>query len=152
MDKSITKSGDAVTDSMTLHYLIREPKIKLDKNKAVILLHGVGSNENDLISLADKLPRNMYVIAPRGQFTLGTGRYAWFNVDFSTGKPVYDKTQELSSRELITKFINQVKELYKIEEVYLGGFSQGGIMSYSIGLTHVKFGHRNPLFSVQNDP
>ncbi|MBS1731811.1 MAG: alpha/beta fold hydrolase [Bacteroidetes bacterium] len=138
IDKTITETEDTVSDSMALYYLIREPKIKSDRKKAIILLHGVGSNENDLFSLADKLPRDMYVIAPRGQFALGTGRYAWFNVDFSTGKPVYDKIQELSSRQQITKFIGQVKDKYKAEEVYLGGFSQGGIMSYSIGLTHPK--------------
>lgn len=119
-------------------YRFYYPKINLDRKRAIILLHGFGSNENDLFSLADKLPRDMYVIAPRGQYTLGTNRYAWFNVDFSTGKPVYDKTQEISSRNLIIKFIEQVKENYKVEEFYLGGFSQGGIMSYSIGLTHPK--------------
>ena len=41
------------------------------------------------------------------------------------------------SRKLILKFIDQLKEIYNIDEtqVYLCGFSQGAIMSYSLGLT-----------------
>jgi phospholipase/carboxylesterase len=128
--------NSATSDSMVLQYLVREPKIKSTKKKAIILLHGVGSNESDLFSLADQLPQDFYVIAARGQFTLSEGSYAWYNVDFSTGKPVFDKAQEVSSREAIRKFITEVKQQYKVDEIYLGGFSQGAIMSYSVGLTN----------------
>ena len=132
----IEETNSATSDSMVLQYLVREPKIKSTKKRALILLHGVGSNEADLFSLADQLPGDFYVIAPRGQFILGAGSYAWYNVDFSTGKPVFDKTQEMSSREVIRKFIAQVKQKYQVDEVYLGGFSQGAIMSFSVGLTN----------------
>lgn len=123
-----------IADNLALHYLIKEPQKKAAKNKAIILLHGVGSNEQDLFSLADHLPDDYFIISPRGQFTLGPGRYAWYNVDFSTGKPVFNAQQELSSRKVISEFINQVKVKYNLEEVYVGGFSQGAIMSYTIGL------------------
>ena len=33
-------------------------------------------------------------------------------------------------------FINQLKQQYNLDEVYLGGFSQGAIMSFTLGLTH----------------
>lgn len=118
-----------------LAYLVREPQIKISTRKAVILLHGVGSNENDLFSLANQLPDDLYVIAARGPFTLGPGRYAWYNVDFSSGRPVYDAGQEVISRERIREFIAQMKQTYQLDTVYLGGFSQGAIMSYSVGLT-----------------
>jgi len=121
---------------IALQYLIREPKTKNGNRKALILLHGVGSNEEDLISLSDHLPDDLYVISPRGPLTLGAGRYAWYNVDFSTGKPAFNQQEEQSSRKLIIDFIRQVKQLYNLREIYIGGFSQGGIMSYSIGLTH----------------
>jgi len=123
-------------DNLALHYLIEEPEKKGTKNKAIILLHGVGSNEQDLFSLAEHLPDDYFIISPRGQFTLGPGRYAWYNVDFSTGKPLFNAQQELSSRKVIFDFIKQVKLKYNLDEVYVGGFSQGAIMSYSIGLLH----------------
>ncbi|MDN3658160.1 hypothetical protein QWZ08_21085 [Ferruginibacter paludis] len=125
-------------ESLVLQYLAREPKVQSAKKKAIILLHGVGSNEADLFSLADQLPDDFLIICPRGQYTLGAGRYAWYNVDFSTGKPIFDTAQEASSRELIKQFVTQVKQQYKVDEVFLGGFSQGAIMSYSVGLTNPK--------------
>jgi len=123
------------TEKLALHYLVRQPTVKTSTKKAIILLHGVGSNEEDLFSLADQLPGDYYIVAARGQYTLGGGRYAWYNVDFSTGKPVINAGQELSSRELLKQFIEQLKQKYSLEEVYIGGFSQGAIMSYSVALT-----------------
>lgn len=134
-NKNINDSQIGQTaDGFGLNFLVRNASSP--KKKALILLHGVGSNENDLFSLADKLPEDFYIISPRGQFTLGAGRYAWYQVDFSTGKPVFDAEQEMSSRKIILQFVTEIKEAYQLEQVYLGGFSQGAIMSYTIGLTH----------------
>lgn len=121
-------------DNALLQYLIREPKAVAQKRKAIILLHGVGSNEQDLFGLADHLPDDFFIISARGQFESGSGRFAWYNVDFTSRKPVINPEQELSSRTVIRKFISKMKKNYRLEEIYLGGFSQGGIMSYSVGL------------------
>lgn len=119
----------------SMEYLIHEPGVKTEKRKALILLHGVGSNEKDLFGLVNYLPKDYYIICPQGHFPMGGGRYAWYNVDFSTGKPVYSVQQEKESRELIRQFVAEMKVKYQLDEVYLGGFSQGGIMSYTIGLS-----------------
>ena len=50
---------------MTLHHLVRAPKIILDKNPLLLLLHGYGSNEEDLFSFASELPEEYYVISAR---------------------------------------------------------------------------------------
>ena len=120
-----------------LKYLVREPKIKSAHPPVLILLHGVGSNEEDLFSFADQLPEKYLVISARGPISLGGNSFAWYQVDFSTGKPVFNFQQEENSRETLIKFISQIKEKYLVDsnEVYLCGFSQGAIMSYSIGLT-----------------
>jgi len=125
-------------DDLGLNYLVKPAATAAGKKKTLILLHGVGSNEQDLFSLAQLMPDNYLVISPRGPVTLGEGRYAWYQVDFSSGAPVINAQQEEKSRALILDFVRQVKQQYAVEEVYLGGFSQGAIMSYSIGLTHPK--------------
>ncbi len=68
---------------------------------------------------------------------MGIDRYAYYHVDFSTGKPIISKAQAKQSSKILIEFIAQVKEMYKVDEIYLGSFSQGAIMSYSIGLTNV---------------
>ncbi|RYF09105.1 MAG: esterase, partial [Oxalobacteraceae bacterium] len=117
-----------------LMYRLREPRVATAIRKAIILLHGVGSNENDLFALADQLPDDLYVVAARRPFTLGPGRYAWYNVDFSSGRPVYDAGQEATSRARIAQFSAEMKQIHHLDTVYVGGFSQGAIMSYGIGL------------------
>ncbi len=128
------KAGDTTS---VLHYLVREPKIKSAHPPLIILLHGVGSNEEDLFSFADHLPEKYLVISARAPITLGGNSYAWYHLDFSTGKPVYNFAEEEKSRATLIKFISQVKDKYSAgpNEIYLCGFSQGAIMSYSIALT-----------------
>lgn len=120
---------------LLLKYLVRMPEKLSVKQRAIILLHGVGSNEKDLFAKADHFPDDLLIISARAPYDMGTGRYAWFQVDFSTGKPVINEQQEEQSRNKIKLFIEEVKQKYAIDELYLGGFSQGAIMSCSIGLT-----------------
>lgn len=122
-------------EDFDLFFLARHAKIPSLKTKAIILLHGVGSNEQDLFDLAELMPEEFLVIAPRGPLTLQNGRFAWYEVDFSTGKPAFNFEQEKQSRALIINFISKLKNVFHIDEIYLGGFSQGAIMSYTIGLT-----------------
>ncbi|TNE80285.1 MAG: esterase [Bacteroidetes bacterium] len=122
----------------SLEYLYREPKVTVEQPPLLILLHGVGSNEKDLFSLAPHLPDSFLIVSARGPITLGANSYAWYQVDFSTGKPVYDPAQEKASRAKILSFIDELKPHHKFDSsrVYFAGFSQGAIMSYSLGLTH----------------
>jgi phospholipase/carboxylesterase len=131
-----TMTPEPKESNSSLEYLIREPKKASAKHKAIILLHGVGSNEQDLFGLASRLPDDFYVISARGPITLVAGSYAWYEVDFSSGKPLFNPAQEEKSRKLIIDFIKQMKVKYGIDEMYVGGFSQGAIMSFSIGLPH----------------
>lgn len=132
LQKEAEKTGNM------LHYLHRDPKIKSDKPPLMILLHGVGSNEEDLFSFADQLPARFLVVSARGPYTLGQDSYGWYHIDYSTGKSVYNKEEAEKSRNTILEFIDQLSAKHNFDksQVYLCGFSQGAIMSYSVGLTH----------------
>lgn len=133
----ITFQSNTNSQTPILKYLVREPKISSPKPPMLILLHGVGSNETDLFALADNLPDKYLVISARAPISLGGNSFAWYQVDFSTGKPVFNFEQEENSRNSIIKFVEQLKEKYSVnsDEIYLCGFSQGAIMSYSVALT-----------------
>lgn len=120
-----------------LHYLVRNSKIKSEKPPLLILLHGVGGNEQNMFSFSDALPDQYLVVAARGPLTLGPDSYAWFQVDFSSGRPVINEHQAEQARKAILEFIADLKTELQFDDkkVYLAGFSQGGIMSYSVALT-----------------
>lgn len=120
-----------------LHYLVRQPKVKTAHPPLLLLLHGVGGNEQNLFSFADALPDNYLVVSARGPLTLGANSYAWFQVDFSSGRPQINEIQAEAARVTLLDFIETLKKDLDFDEkqVYLMGFSQGGIMSYSVALT-----------------
>lgn len=132
-----TMTLNAQTSAVPLQYLVRPPGIASDKAPLIILLHGVGSNEKDLFSFADRLPAKYLVVSARGPVVLGPTSFAWYAVDFSTGTPVINAAQAEESRKAILAFIGQLKKEQSFDEqqVYLVGFSQGAIMSYSVALT-----------------
>lgn len=120
-----------------LHYLVRQPTVSSAKPPVLILLHGVGSNEKDLFSFADRIPGEYLVISARASHTRAPGSYAWYEVDFATGKPVFDLAQAEQSCNTLIRFIEQLGDKHPFDpaRVHLCGFSQGAIMAYSVALT-----------------
>lgn len=124
---------------MSLHYVIREPKTKKDKNPLLLLLHGYGSNEEDLFSFASELPEAYYVVSVRAPYDLMYGSYAWYAIDFDANENKFsDLTQARLSRDLIAGFIDELLAKYAIDpqSVTLVGFSQGSILSYAVALSY----------------
>lgn len=124
---------------MNLYYLIQEPKIKHDKNPLLILLHGYGSNEEDLFSFASELPNDHYVISVRAPYDLQPYGHAWYAIHFDADENKFsDNVQAKQSVELIGSFIDQVVKQYPIDikNINLIGFSQGAILSYATALTY----------------
>jgi phospholipase/carboxylesterase len=124
---------------MKFHHLVREPKIKLDKNPLLLLLHGYGSNEEDLFSFASELPEEYYVISARAPYDLQYGSYAWYAINFDADEKKFsDLDQARTSRDLIADFIDELIVNYPIDayNITLIGFSQGCILSYAVALSY----------------
>ena len=112
---------------MSLQYLIKKPKNILDKNPLLLLLHGYGSNEQDLFSFANELPDHYFVVSARAPFDLQYGSYAWYAINFDADENKFsDINQAKSSRDLVANFIDELLAKYPIntEEVTLIAFSQ----------------------------
>ncbi|MCK8143051.1 alpha/beta fold hydrolase [Flavobacterium sp. I-SCBP12n] len=125
--------------SLSLEFKIREPKVKLDKNPLLLLLHGYGSNEADLFCFAEELPENYYIISARAPYDMQYGSYAWYAINFDADQNKFsDNDQAKESRDLIAKFIDELIQIYPIDaqNVSLIGFSQGSILSYAVALSY----------------
>jgi phospholipase/carboxylesterase len=125
--------------NLSLQYLIREPKVKQDKNPLLLLLHGYGSNEQDLFSFASELPDEYYVISVRAPYDLMYGSYAWYAINFDADENKFsDHEQARESRDLIAKFVDELVANYPIDanDITLIGFSQGCILSYAVALSY----------------
>ena len=125
--------------ALSLYHLVREPKIKQDKNPLLLLLHGYGSNEEDLFSFAAQLPDEYFIVSARAPYSLPPYGNAWYAITFDNDMNKFsDHKQAAESRDLIAKFIDEVIDAYPIDKdkVTLVGFSQGTILSYAVALTY----------------
>lgn len=125
----------------SLYYLIQEPEVVLESNPVLILLHGFGSNEEDLFSFASELPKNYYIISVRAPKSLAPYGYAWFDIQFDAfGNKITNDEEAWQSKNLVIDFIKEIVNKYPIDKknVNLIGFSQGAILSYAVALTQPK--------------
>lgn len=124
---------------LSLECQVRSPKIVLEKNPLLLLLHGYGSNEADLFSFASELPDEYYVISARAPYDLQYGSYAWYAINFDADQNKFsDHDQAILSRDLVVRFIEELKVQFPIDNsnITLIGFSQGSILSFSIALSY----------------
>ena len=125
--------------NLSLYHLVREPKVKKDKNPLLLLLHGYGSNEEDLFSFAPQLPDEFFIVSARAPYSLPPYGNAWYAINFDAGMNKFtDNDQAIQSRDLIVKFIDELIAIYPVDKdnVTLIGFSQGSILSYAAALTY----------------
>ena len=72
-------------------------------------MHGFGSNEGDLHSFANYLPEKYTVISIRAPYTLPTGGYAWYNINFDNDMNKFnDHNQAKNSIQINSKFLDEV--------------------------------------------
>ncbi len=120
---------------MSLKYIVREPKKDIKNPSLLILLHGYGSNEQDLFSFAEELPDELLIVSAQAPYEMGSGSYAWYAINFDDVNGKFsDLQQAKTSIDKIAVFIDEIKQKYQTnsDKTFLLGFSQGAILSYSL--------------------
>lgn len=130
----ISHKGKVDNELNTL-YELRQPK-NIEPGKkypALFIMHGIGSNERNMLSLVEGLDQSFFVFSIRGYIPQGTG-FAYFTIQ-GYGKPHREVFNEAITR--LTDFINVSCDQYPIdlERLYLLGFSQGAILAMTLSLT-----------------
>jgi phospholipase/carboxylesterase len=128
----------AKTASLSLKHLFQPPRRLSDSAPPLLLLlHGYGSNERDLVGLAPYLDPRFQIVSARAPHPLMQDGFAWFEISWTATDIVIDFQQAEQSRTLLLRFIAEALAAYGGDprRVYLLGFSQGAIMSASVTLT-----------------
>ena len=98
---------------------------------ALVLLHGRGADEHDLHPLLDALDpeRRLLGITPRGPLSLPPGGAHWYALG---GLPTPEPSTFWPTYESASAWLDALP--VPLERTVLGGFSQGGVMSWALGL------------------
>ena len=123
-----------------LDSIIIKPEEGKEIKNAIILLHGYGGDGKDISMLTMNWKRflpNTIFLCPNGHepCPINPSGFQWF--DLTKDDPNYILEQSLIAEKKLNKFIDQIKDEFKIEnkKICLSGFSQGCMMSLNIGLT-----------------
>lgn len=114
----------------------RERPAAGDPDGLLVLHHGRGTDETDLLGLADALDpgRRLWIVTPRGPLKLpGSPGYHWYLVP-RVGYPDHDTFH--AARSALVDLHDRLWEETAIPpaRTVLGGFSMGTVMSYAMGL------------------
>jgi phospholipase/carboxylesterase len=142
---------------------VREPGRGAEPSPPLLLLlHGVGSNEEDLFGLAPYIDERFLVVSARAPVVLGYGSYGWFRIELTPGGGmVADIEQAKKSLDALPGFVDELVETYRADarRVYLAGFSQGAMMGLALTLTRpdkvaglVAMSGRLPMQVLEHEP
>jgi phospholipase/carboxylesterase len=124
-----------------LHYIYQKaPKapqtiVPGEQSPLILLLHGLGSDEEDLGGLGPQLPPQYAIASARAPLAFPYGGNAWFPLDRDeTGEIVMDETVAAESLEQLVTTIDSLATQHPT--IYLMGFSQGAMMSLYAALKY----------------
>ena len=117
----------------------------------LVMLHGYGSNEKDLMQLASLLDQNLHFITPRAPLALAPEMYGWFPIEFTQEGITVDQEAARRAKETLLEFLHDIIAGYSAREgkIWLMGFSQGAVMSYLTALAEPSLLHGVTALSGQ---
>ena len=122
-------------DSTLYHRVVTPQNTGVLLHPTLILLHGRGADEEDLLGLSSYLDQRLLIISVRAPYPFEYGGgFTWYDIDEAVSpNPVMFK----SSYDKLSSFINDAIAHYPIDkkQLYLLGFSMGTVMSYALALT-----------------
>jgi len=105
-------------------------------DRTLILLHGFGADEHDLLPIADELDPRLRVISLQAPLALDFGGRAWFNLEQTPEGFAFDPAEVAEGARLAREAVEEIAA--QSPQPILCGFSQGAGMALSVVLTRPK--------------
>jgi phospholipase/carboxylesterase len=127
------------TKPLSLVHRVREPATQAASGRPplLILFHGIGSNELSMASIAGVFDPRLLVVCPRSPIEMAPYSYAWFHTNFTPQGPIANAVEAQAAWKRVSAFVDEVIDVYEPDpaRVFIGGFSQGAIVSLAALLT-----------------
>ncbi len=121
-----------------LYHIIRHPAAEPSEGgpPLLVLLHGYGSNEEDLMGLAPYLDPRFLIASVRAPHALDFGGFAWFPIEVKPDGLVLHCEPAREACARVHGLVEALKTEYGVEKVLLLGFSQGASIAVCTALAH----------------
>jgi phospholipase/carboxylesterase len=101
----------------------------------LILLHGRGTDENDLLGLTSSFDPRLLVVSIRAPYRFLYGGYTWFDL-YEQSRVNID--QLIEGCNALIRCLDDVQQKYSVDlkRIFLFGFSLGAMMSLAVSLSN----------------
>lgn len=113
---------------MEFHVLVREPAAEVREAGLLVLLHGYGADEKDLMGLSPALDPSLRILSVRAPHPTPMGGFAWFGIEFDSEIRAYDLEQAAKSLDDLVEFLSELRREVS-DPMAIVGFSQGAMMA-----------------------
>lgn len=138
---------------MDFYYLERQALQSAVEAPLLVMLHGYGSNEEDLFSFMGDLPEGWHVLSLRAPEYISTGGYGWFDLDWMNEHQKIDTEQAVKVLRELMHFIQTYREERMLTgPTHLLGFSQGGMLCYAMALSYPQYFSKVAILSAYPEP
>ena len=138
-EKELLESNDQL--NIPLKYIIKRPSNNAEKQNVLYFMHGYMQNLSDYaIHVINQFGDNYVTVILQAPYeiSLASGDFSWFDSDISDNDTIFNEDHLKESLEKILFCIDKIIEKEKINpaRIFIGGFSQGGIIACKLALEH----------------
>ena len=121
-------------ESSLFHKIAPLPTAGPGPHPALILVHGRGSNEDDLLGLVPYLDPRLFIVSVRAPLAFPYGGFTWYSMA-EGGEP--EPKEFMESHARLERFVQDVRSSYPVDpnRICLLGFSMGSVMSLGLALS-----------------
>jgi phospholipase/carboxylesterase len=126
-----------VRDPHRFASVVRAPARPSARPPLLVLLHGIGADEHDLLPIADALDPRLAVVSLRAPHEAEPMGYAWYALDWRASPPAPRLDQAEASRAALAAFLPGLAARVGADpaRTFLFGFSQGAVMALAVALS-----------------
>jgi phospholipase/carboxylesterase len=108
---------------------------KTGPHPTLILLHGRGTDENDLLGLTSSFDPRLLIVSVRAPFRFAYGGYTWFDID---ERSRVNTDQLLDGCHALIRCLENIQQKHPVDStrIFLFGFSMGAMMSLTVSLSN----------------
>lgn len=116
-----------------LHFLSSPSVLQDEEHPLLVLLHGFGSDERDLMAIRPYIDPTWAVVTIRAPFAEGSG-FRWYALRSLQSPDLEEMEQALNALKKWFSGLTVRFPHVPPHKVIVGGFSQGGVMALHLGL------------------
>lgn len=123
-----------MTPSSLYHIVHKSSDAPVEGAPLLLLLHGYGSHEEDLLGLVPHLDARLLCVSARAPYALAFGGFAWFNIEIGAEGVRFDFAEAEESLVQVLSLTAALRRVHRPARIFIAGFSQGASMALAAAL------------------